>query len=300
MDTPLARSYLFAPGDNCRLLGKVFTTGADAVVLDLEDAVADGAKTDARDRVAEVLSHVFPADDSSAWPEVWVRINALTGGDWARDVAAVVVSGLRGIRVPKAESLDALVELDAAISASERAAGIEPGTLAVVPTIEGARGLIAATAMATAPRVRAFAFGAADFCADVRAEDSADELETLYARSQLVVISRAARLAPPIAPAFTHLGDIERLRRTTIAARRLGFFGRSCIHPAQLAVVHEAFAPGAEDLAEAQAVIDAFSSHAAAHTGAFRMGDRFIDHAVYERAKRVVERAGTRFGGPAR
>lgn len=286
--TALARSYLFAPGDNERLLGKVFEAGADAVVLDLEDAVAPERKPQARQLVATLLNQPLLNSRGSV-PLVYVRINAVTTSFWQEDIAAVVSPALRGIRLAKAESAEEVHAVDAALSKAESMAGIAPGTLTITATIESAAGVMAAGEIARAPRVEAFTFGAADFARDIGADVDEAETQTLYARSHLVLASRAAGIRPPIASVYTRIKDLEGLRATTEASRRLGFFGRSCIHPSQVSIINEVFTPSAEQVAEAREIIAAFEQAMAAGSAAVAMSNgQFVDQPIVERARAIV------------
>ena len=277
----LLRSYLFAPGNDEKLLGKVFEAGADAVVLDLEDAVPGSEKPVARERVRQALA----GRARGAGPAVYVRINDPEGPLWPDDLEAIVCSALTGIRVPKAESGDAIGRVVDLLARCEQAAGLPVGGIELACTIETARGVLAAYELAGGPRVRNLCFGAADFARDVGAEPGDDESETLYARSRLVVASRAAGIDPPIASVHTRLDDEEGMRRSSEAARCLGFFGRSLIHPRQIAVAHEVFTPKPEELARAELIVAAYQRAAEARSGAIALPDgQFVDLAVVRRA----------------
>jgi citrate lyase subunit beta/citryl-CoA lyase len=281
----LSRSYLFAPGDNAKLLGKVFDAGADAVVLDLEDAVALHRKAEARQMVAATLQSRI----GRLRPRVYVRINAVTTNFWREDIQSIVHPTVHGIRLAKAESAEQLQLVSSALDEAEQRAGVAVGSIRLVPTIESAVGLFAAPEMAQHSRVAAFSFGAADFCHDIGAEADEMETQTFVARSQLVLLSRAAGLQPPIASVHTRLKDLDGLRATTEAARRMGFFGRSCIHPSQLAVIHEVFTPSAEQLAAARATVAAFDAAMREGTAAVALADgQFVDRPIVERARAVV------------
>lgn len=307
----LARSYLFAPGDNEKLLRKVFTAGADAVVLDLEDAVAPARKAQARALVAQVLGELTvgqtlvcpdlippalssPANSANATtgqtkvrPTVYVRINAVVTPFWQMDLATAVHRAVRGVRLAKAESLTEVQVVDEELAKLETERELPVGALRVVPTIESAAGLLNAAELARHPRVEAFSFGAADFVKDIGAE--ADETATLFARSQLVVLSRAAGINPPIAAVYTRLNDAEGLRASTEAQRRLGFFGRSCIHPTQLAIVHEVFTPKPQAIHEARAIVQAFEAAQATGMGVATLANgQFIDAPIVERARALL------------
>ncbi len=271
----LARSYLFAPGDNEKLLRKSLTAGADAVVFDLEDAVAPANKATARKLIQQVLSEL-----PETTPLIYVRINALSSLYWQDDLVCALNPRVAGLRIGKAESLAELQTLDEALRQLNA-----PATLHFVPTIESALGVMNAAEMARHPRTVAFSFGTADFLKDIGAENDADETATLFARSQLVLVSRAAALHSPIASVFTQLKDLDGLRASTLAQRRLGFFGRSCIHPAQLAIIHEAFTPSPEELAEAVAIVAAVADGQATATLA---NGQFIDAPIVERARQLI------------
>jgi citrate lyase subunit beta/citryl-CoA lyase len=285
----LARSYLFAPGNNDALLRKVFDGGADAVVLDLEDAVPPAEKAAARMQVARVLAQ-RPSDGC---PAVWVRINDAEGDLWREDLAAAVGPALTGVRLPKVESVAAARRVEEALGRAEETAGLTPGRIALALTLETARGVLAAPDLAACPRVRHLTFGAADFAQDVGAEPGDDEAETLLARSLLVLAGRAAGIDPPVAAAYTRLQDDAGLARSSRSARRLGFFGRSCIHPRQVPIVHEAFTPRPEELARAREIVDAYAQARASGSGVLTLPDgQFVDLPVVRRAQALLNLAG--------
>jgi len=262
------RSYLFAPGHNAKLLGRVFEAGADAVMLDLEDAVPPEAKDTARAMVAEALV------DRPAW----VRVNAARTELCQADLAAVGGRAF-GIRIPKAESADDVRWV------AERAPG-KP----IICAIESARGVLAAAEIAAAPGVRHLAMGGVDLQNDLNAGNG--NLQTLYVRSHLVVVSRAAGLEPPIDSVWPRLDDEAGLREQAEFAHSLGFFGKSAIHPRQLPVLHEVFTPSERELGWAREVVAAFE---AAGGAALRLpGGEFVDLPVARRARRLLELAATR------
>jgi citrate lyase subunit beta / citryl-CoA lyase len=259
------RSYLFAPGHNEKLLSRVFDAGADAVMLDLEDAVPPHAKPQARAMVADVLR------DHSAW----VRINTV-GTDLA-DADLDAVAGLAtGIRIPKVESGQDVQWV------RERAPDMP-----LICAIESARGVLAASEIASVPGVRHLSLGGIDLRRDLGATDG--NLQTLYARSHLVVASRAAGIDPPIDSVYARLDDEAGLRAQTEFARSLGFFGKSAIHPRQLAILHDVLTPSVEELEWAQTVLDAFD---AAGGEPVKLPDgEFVDLPVADRARRLLELA---------
>ena len=260
------RSYLFAPGHNEKLLHRVFEAGADAAMLDLEDAVPPHAKEQARSMVAEMLT------ERSAW----VRINAVGTALATADLDAVA-GFAAGIRIPKVESArDVRWVRDRA-----------PDT-PLICAIESARGILAAQEIASVPGVRHLSLGGVDLRRDLGA--GAGNVQTLYARSHLVVVSRAAGLEPPIDSVYARLNDEAGLRSEAEFARSLGFFGKSAIHPRQLPILHDVFSPSAGELEWAHTVLDTF---ARAGGQAVKLPDgEFVDLPVASRARRVLELAG--------
>lgn len=258
------RSWLYAPGHNERILSKAFDAGADAVILDLEDAVPVEAKHMARELVVEVLvSH----------PEAWVRINRAGSDDAEADLAAIA-GRCAGIRVPKVESPDDV-----------RWVANRGGALPLTCSIESALGVVRAFEIASCPHVRDLTFGGADLALDLGA--GGGWLEMLYARSALVVASRAAGKTSPVDGVFTNLDDAAGLRASAGRARRLGYFGKSALHPRQVAIINEVFQPGPEELAWAHRVLDAFNR---ANGGATRLEDgEFVDAPIAARARRLLE-----------
>jgi citrate lyase subunit beta/citryl-CoA lyase len=282
---PACRAHLFAPGSSERVLGKVFDAGADGVVLDLEDAVAPSAKAGARALVAAAVA----GRDGRLRPLVSVRINGVDTPWWRDDLAAVVHPALRVVRVPKVESVGQLVAVDAELDALEARRGMAPGSIGVVATIETAAGIVALAAIARGPRLRGFTFGAADFVRDIGADPLHGDAASLLARQHLVLVSRASGLAAPVASVFTAVKDLDGLRRTTEEARALGFFGRSCIHPAQVPVVQDVFTPPPAAVDAARAVVQAWQDAVDRGVAAFTMPDgQFVDEPIARRAAAVV------------
>jgi citrate lyase subunit beta / citryl-CoA lyase len=287
---PPVRSWLYAPGNNPKLLERVFSAGADAVILDLEDAVPPDQKERARQLVAEVVR----ARAGRPGPALFVRVNHPDTGLGEADLHAVVGPGLDGLRVPKVEGAETARQVDDWISQAEARNSLEPGGVALVCNVESAAGVWRADAIAAArPRVLALAFGGVDFGRDIGATTGPDGVETLYARSHLVLASRVAGVRPPIDGVYTQLADEAGLERTTQQARALGFFGRSAIHPRQVAVINRIFTPTADELAWAGQVIDtARKAEQALASGAVQLATgEFVDVAVVRRAEALVQLA---------
>lgn len=281
----LFRSYLFAPGNNERILGKAFRVGADAVVIDLEDAVPEPEKSRARSLVTEILRR---ESASAGAPPAFVRINSVGSEYWRADLDAVVGPHIAGVRVPKVETVESLCRLNEAIGARERALGLKEGSTGVVATIESARGIANLELVARGPRVVGLTFGAADYVADVGA-DPGEESATLFARSALVAASRSARRAPPVASAYTLLDDDDGLRVDTQRQKSLGFFGRSAVHPRQIPIIHDVFDPTPAEVDRAVKELAAHEAAAREGRGASRADGRFVDLAVVRRARATLE-----------
>ncbi len=247
------RSYLYAPGNNSRLLEKSFSAGADAVILDLEDAVPPAEKIRAREMVAEKVR--LRADMPG--PVTFVRINHPASGLAEDDVRAVVQPGLAGLRVPKVEDAETVRQVAAWVEKTEAANGLPTGSVVLVCTIESAMGLFRAFDIATAhPRMIGLAYGATDFVRDVGVTPGPEGLETLYACSQLVFLSRVAGVRPPVDSVYRHLDDPMGLEKNARQARALGFFGKSVIHPKQVRIVNTVFTPSEEEIAHARRIVE--------------------------------------------
>lgn len=269
------------PGDAPDKLAKAAGRGADAVIVDLEDAVPPAGKDAARSAVAAFLRSAPPG---VAW---WVRINPGRLGHV--DAATVVGPGLAGLCVAKAESAAELTALDEVLGAAESAAELPAGTTAVVPLLESAAAVVAALDIARAPRVRRLQLGEADLRADLGVTLGPDERELLFVRSQVVLASAAVGIEPPVAPVSTDFRDLVALRASTMALRRLGFVGRACIHPAQVAVVNEAFTPAPDEVATAADLLARFDAAVRDGVGVcLDARGRLVDEAVVRSARRLL------------
>lgn len=288
-DVALYRSYLYAPGSSPEVMRKALVAGADAVVLDLEDAVAPDRKEHARVEVAALLRElggaVAGSDPTS--PAVHVRINRSGDGYLEDDLKAVVHPALRAIRLPKSESSAAIAAVAVRLDELERARGLPPGRIHLYPTVESALGAVSIAELATAPRVARFALGAADLLVDLGAHGD-DDLATLSIRTDLVLRSRVAGVGPPVDSVFTDLDDLEGLRRSARRARSLGFHGKSVIHPCQLAPVHEVFTPTDDELVRAEQIIAALEEAERQGSGAVALDGSFVDAAVAARARATL------------
>ncbi|MEU4822668.1 HpcH/HpaI aldolase/citrate lyase family protein [Actinomadura citrea] len=271
------RTWLYVPGDRPDRMAKALASAADAVILDLEDAVAPPAKQAARRAVLDALGAL------DAGRTAHVRINAPATPDGADDIAllAAAPSGLAGVRIPKCEH-------PAELRRAADALGVP-----VLPVLESALGVENAFALATAhPLVAGISLGEADLSADLRVAGG-DALA--WPRSRVVVAARAAGLPSPPQSVWTAVRDLDGLRADTLAGRRAGFFGRSVIHPAQIPVVHEASAPDPDEVAWARDLMSRLAERGdpARRAAWIDSAGRFVDKAVVERAAWLLDAAAS-------
>lgn len=279
------RTFLFAPGDHARRVEKALTLEADAVILDLEDAVATSAKVAAR---ALVVAALQPARR----PRGYVRVNSFDTPFCFGDIEAVVGARLDGIVLPKLEEVGQLVAVDWMMRALERARGLPEGGIDLMPIIETARGHAAlrvlAQAAAQVGRVRRFAFGAGDYTLDLGITWTAEETELLPMRAEMVLASRAAGLEAPIDTVWIELRQMEAYQQSCVRGVGLGFQGRLCIHPDQVAGANAAYGPAPAEVARAERIVAAFAEAEAQGLAAIQVEGRFVDYPIVERAERVL------------
>lgn len=258
----LSRSLLYVPGIKPHLFDKALRSGADAIILDLEDAVPLDQKDVARNEVSRWLQ--AHQDD-----RVWVRVNSRPLQ--LPDLEAV--AGMAGIYVPKVSGPDDIGDLPPPVTA----------------LIETAAGVLDARSIAAHPAVVRLAIGEADLGAELNVRVSSDGREMLPARMQVVMASAAEGLDPPVGPVSTDFKDLDAFRRGTTGLRAMGFGGRSVIHPAQVSIVNEVFTPTPEELSAARRVLEQFER--AGRGVCVDDEGRMIDEAVVRAARRLVRAA---------
>ncbi len=281
---PLLRSLLFAPAIHERHSRKALASAADAAILDLEDAVAEGDKPAARSRAAALL-----AERAGPGPLALVRINGVLGPHAYPDLLAVVGPGLDMVVVPKAQSAEEVRTVAWVLDQLEGERGLAPGRIAILPIVETARGLARAADIAAAsPRVWTVNFGVGDYALDTGLTPGPCHPGIAFARAQLVIACRVAGVDAPIDTAHLALDDPEGLEIEAREARRMGFQGKACIHPEQVGVVHRVFAPTADEVAWSRRIVEGFAAARAAGAGAARVGADFVDQPIVERAERTL------------
>ena len=263
----LPRSYLFVPADRPERFAKAQASGADAVIIDLEDAVAPHAKATARAALADWL-------DTGQGPVV-VRINGIDTEWFADDLALAARPGVMAVMLPKAARADDLACVRAAVPSA-----------ALLPLVETAEGIDRVREIAGAAGVQRLVFGSIDLQLDLAISGDGEEL--LLFRSQLVLASRLAQLAPPVDGVSTAIDDQIALQADAQRARRLGFGAKLCIHPRQVATVNDAFSPAASEIAWAQRVVAAAAD---AQGAAFAVDGKMVDKPVLLRAQALLRQA---------
>jgi citrate lyase subunit beta/citryl-CoA lyase len=292
----LIRSWMFVPGHRQRMIDKSLGLNVDAVMLDIEDGVAESEKDTARRLIAESLDRVaenLNGPEPVTTPARYVRINSVGHERMHADLDAVVRPGLEGLVIPKIETPDQVSIVEDILDDREAGLGMEKGATRLLVAIESPLGLINAYAIAgCSRRIMGLIFGAEDYGKEIglpfQREGEARDL--LYARSEMVVAATAAQVqcVDGVWPDFT---DIEGLRGFALQARRLGFTGMSSIHPGQIDAINAAFTPSLDEVDYCQQVVKAFEEATARGDGSIAFGGQLIDPPIVERAIRTLELA---------
>ena len=277
------KTLLFAPGNHPRRVEKALGLPAGGVILDLEDAVAVSEKPATRATVAATFGKPH-------FGKLYVRVNGLTT-EWCHgDIAAVVLPGLDGIVLPKVEHAHELRTADWLIGNLERERGLAHGSIDLIPIIETALGIAnLARICRSGTRVRRLAFGAGDFTLDMGMIWTRAEAELLPYRSACVMQSRAAGLEPPLDTVWADLRDADGFLASAKLAAGLGFQGKMCIHPDQIAPANAAFTPDQAAVAQAKRIVAAFEDAEARGLASIQLEGQFIDYPIVQRARRVLE-----------
>jgi len=277
----LFRSYLYVPATRPEFFPKAAVGDADAIVIDLEDAVAPNAKQQARENLSQLLLSEY-----ANHKPVFVRVN---GDEQVFDDIKAISAQIAGIRLPKCECADTTRAVDKALLDVEQKLGLMEGSIELIPMVETARGLfLMDDVVAASSRIKRFDFGAGDYDRDIGGRKTPERLETLFARGYIASRSRFLGLERPLGH-VTSIMDPDTLHRICKEDSSIGFFGRSCIHPKQVAIINNAFNPTEQELAKARSIVEHFEARADGGTGAFFMPDNsFVDMATYRRAKKFV------------
>lgn len=267
------RSALFVPGSRPERFAKALAAGADAVIVDFEDAVEESLKRQARENLAAFLQAETQAS-------VWVRINAPEHAEHAADIAfCQEQSGIAGVLLPKSESAAQV----AAVAVTDRP---------IWPIIESARGVLNLAEIVLGQGVQRLAFGALDYGLDLNLSIGSPAAQFVLDQARVALLhhSRGANLLPPLDGVYPGIDDLDGLHQAICHAHQMGFAGAMCIHPKQIEIIHRALTPDADTLAWAQRVVDA-SVHG---RGAFQVDGQMVDAPVLIRAQRLLALASIR------
>jgi len=284
------RTALFAPGIKDRVMGKALAGGADAVILDLEDSVPLATKAEARTLVARTIDG---AAANPSRPGIYVRVNAANTGLLADDLEAVVRPGLDAVLLSKTENIDDVRQTAGSLDRLEKARGVKAGAVEIILQIENALGVYNCFNLIKAsPRVVATCFGSArdgDLQTDLGCSWSIEGTELIYARSKVLLDTRAAGAnIHPLDGVFADLNDGTGLLADSKLSARLGYIGRTVIHPKQIAPVKAAYAVPEADVAYYQKIATEFAVAEKTGTAAIAVDGKLVDYAMAQRARRVL------------
>jgi citrate lyase subunit beta / citryl-CoA lyase len=277
------RTFLFAPGNHPRRVEKALSLDADAVILDLEDACPIAEKKATR-------AVVVAACQRPRTGLGYVRVNAASTEFGYGDIVAVVQKGVDGIVLPKVETADEVRAVEWVISNLEAERDLPAGAFDVIPIIETSKGMANIRAITAAgTRVKRIAFGAGDFTLDMSMEWTRAEAELLPYRSECVLASRAAGIEAPLDTVWVDLKDAEGFKASTRHVKGLGFQGKMCIHPDQVAVANEILTPSVAEVDWSRKAVEAFKAAEKAGSASIQLEGKFIDYPIVYRAQRVLE-----------
>lgn len=279
----LRRTSLYIPGNNPAMLINAAVYGADSVIFDLEDAIPVTEKDAARILVRNAL-HTL----SYSGAEVTVRVNALSTPFGREDFEEIVPLAPSLIRLPKCETAEDILRADELMGELEQRSGLEIGSVGIIPIVESAYGASNLLSIAKAsPRVAALNFGAEDYTADLGAERTKEGRELDDVRSKVVAAARISGVQA-LDSVFSDINDAEGLFDEALRVRRLGFDGKSVIHPRQVGVVHSAFTPSEREIDNAERVVRALEEAEASRSGVAALNGRMIDAPVAAKARRIL------------
>jgi citrate lyase subunit beta / citryl-CoA lyase len=282
------RSLIFVPGNSTRFVEKAKALAADIICFDLEDSVPDNEKDAAR----RIISETLMARRQEYGSSVYVRTNSPESGLIPTDLKAVLQKGIDGIVVPKVSDVSEIVEIKKHVVTLETER--TTGKIALMPSIETARGVVNAYLIASADeRINALVFGVFDFLYDMRLDyDEHDPVAYSYARTKVPVDARAAGVHA-IDAIWQKIDDIDGLIRDATMAKRLGYSGKSIIHPSQIEPVHKVFRPSKSEIEWAKKVVQELGEAMKKGTGrgAVRLEGKMIDAVHYKQAKAILDAA---------
>jgi citrate lyase subunit beta-like protein len=284
------KAFLYVPGSDLHKIEKAAGLGADCVVLDLEDGVAEASKGEARQTIAAALREI-----DFGTSERVVRVNGYPSGRTDDDLAAVLPAGPDAILLPKVDRAEQISRVDEVLRRAEK----NEGSTALLTIVESALGMVNLEAICRqsemTPRLQCLVFGAEDFTADMGAARTAQALELLYARSRLVMYAAAFGLQA-IDLVTVNYKDMEVLEREALQGAQLGYSGKQLIHPLQIEPVQRIFTPSEKEVAAAAHILEEAKRFAGMGKGAFTVDGQMVDRPVIKRAESILARAAQRKG----
>lgn len=275
----LTRSFLFVPGINEKLISKAEELSADIIIYDLEDAVSLEQKAEARELIANALKNTAKS--------VVVRINSIDTPFFINDVLAIIAdktNSLKGIMLPKANNEADVIMLDRLLGAANIDQSVE-----IIPLLETAQGVQNASEIAlSSSRVKRLAFGSVDFSLDINAKLTKEGTEILFARSKIVLASRAANIEQPIDTVFIDFKDHDGMLNETKMVKDLGFGSKFAIHPSQINAINQTFLPTNEEIIEANEIMDIVNRNG---TAVFQLHGKMVDEPIIKKAKQIQAQA---------
>ena len=282
----LRRSMLFVPCSNAAMISNTFIYKPDAIMFDLEDAVALKEKDSARILVAHALQHPLYQEI-----ETVVRVNPLDSEFGLADLNAVVRAGVDVVRMPKTETAQDVIDMDREITEIEKVCGREVGSTKMLAAIESPLGITQANQIATASkRLIGIALGAEDYVRNLKTERSPEGIELLFARCSILQAARAAGIQA-FDTVYSNANNEEGFLAEAALIKQLGFDGKSLINPRQIELLHNLFAPTQKDVDQARRIIDAAEEAERNGLGVVSLNGKMIDAPIIDRAKLVLERA---------
>jgi len=285
------RSLLFVPANRADMLAKAASYGADALIFDIEDSVPIAEKPKARELAREFI------EKYKASQILYVRVNALQTGMLKDDLEAIAVDGLVCIRLPKTESAETIRTVDAMLTDMERKRGLKHGSIGIAPSLESAKGVwFAYEILSASPRISSVTCGTAqdgDLQTDLGYTWTVEGTEVLYLRCRVLLAARAAGVEHVIDGTYANVRDPKGLEISCEASRKLGYRGRSVIHPNQIETVNRIFTPTARELDYYRRVIEAFDAAVARGSAATTVDGKLVDYAMVGMAKRILAWAGS-------
>lgn len=282
----MLRSMIFAPGNRPDIVAKAFASGADAVIVDLEDAVPVASKAEARQNLQRVSPGSIP---------MFIRVNAADTEFFWADIAAAGAAGAAGIVLPKADDPRLMHRLDGALTVLEVQSGRKSGSTTLMPLIESSLGVARARKiLASSPRINSVLFGSGeqgDLVVDLGCEWTPDGAALLAARSLVLLAARSLGIEQPLDAVFMDFRNLDALRIECELAKRVGYVGKAAIHPAQIPVIHDVFTPSADEVAEQEQLLASFEEAVSHGSASINIDGRMVDYAVARRARSILARA---------